>query len=128
MDNFEKLSLKAYKDNEISEDNNIIDKYYYIKLKELYLDYKCGKIDKEKAEIKKKKLKTGYCSEKKYYERYLRICKEYNDNRIQIEYDLSKIKKSKDKDEILKLALDILSKMTYDGNLVERDIDKLTFK
>ena len=29
--------------------------------------------------------------------------------------------------EILKLALDILSKMTYDKNLVERNIDKLTF-
>lgn len=127
MDSFEELSIKAYKDDKISEDNNIIDKYYYIKLKELYLDYKCGKINKEKAEIKKKKLRNGYYSEKEYYEKYLNLCKEYNNNRIQIEYDLSKIEKSKDKDEILKLALDILSKITYDKNLVERNIDKLTF-
>ena len=127
MDKFEELSLKAYKGEKIEEDSNIIDKYYYEKLKELYLDYKCGKINKEKAEIKKKKLKNEYNSEKEYYNRYIEICKQYNENRIKIEFDLSKIEKSKDKDEILKLALEIIMKMINDENFLKRNLDKLTF-
>ena len=127
MDNFEALSVKAYRDNEIDNDYNVIDKYYFLKLKDLYLDYKCGKIIKEKAEIKKKKLRSEYIYDKKYYEKYLEICREYNDNRINIEYNLNKLEKSNDKDEILKLALEIIGKMINDENLAKRNLDKLTF-
>lgn len=127
MDNFEALSVKAYRDNEIDNDYNVIDKYYFLKLKYLYLDYKCGKIIKEKAEIKKKKLRSEYIYDKKYYEKYLEICREYNDNRINIEYNLNKLEKSNDKDEILNISLEIIGKMINDENLAKRNLDKLTF-
>lgn len=127
MDNFEMLSIKAYKEEKIDENNNIIDKYYYLKLKDLYLNYRCGKITQGKAEIRKKKLKNNYNYEMGYYKRYIAICKEYNDNRIKIEYNLSQIEKSNDKNEILKLSLEIISKMINDEEFLKRNLNKLTF-
>lgn len=127
MDNFEKLSIKAYKEEKLDNNINIIDKYYYIELKNLYLDYRCGKTTKEKTEIRKKKLKNEYTIEMKYYNRYMEICREYNDNRIKMEYDLSKIEKSKNKDEILKIALKIIGRMVHDEDFTKRNSDELTF-
>lgn len=127
MDNFEILSVKAYKEEKIDKNNNIIDKYYYLKLKDLYSNYRCGKITQGKAEIRKKKLKNNYNYEMGYYKRYIAICKEYNDNRIKIEYNLSQIEKSNDKNEILKLSLEIISKMINDEEFLKRNLNKLTF-
>lgn len=127
MDNFEILSVKAYKEEKIDKNNNIIDKYYYLKLKDLCLNYRCGKITQGKAEIRKKKLKNNYNYEMGYYKRYIAICKEYNDNRIKIEYNLSQIEKSNDKNEILKLSLEIISKMINDEEFLKRNLNKLTF-
>lgn len=127
MDNFEILSVKAYKEEKIDKNNNIIDKYYYLKLKDLYSNYRYGKITQGKAEIRKKKLKNNYNYEMGYYKRYIAICKEYNDNRIKIEYNLSQIEKSNDKNEILKLSLEIISKMINDEEFLKRNLNKLTF-
>lgn len=127
MDSFENLSMKAYKNEILSDEYDFIDKYFFEQLKELYLDYRCGKINKDKAEIKKKKIKNEYFSEKEYRRKYLEICKEYNSNRINIEYDLSRIEKSNDKEEMLKIALNIIAKMTKDENFLQRNLNKLTF-
>ncbi len=127
MDNFENLSMKAYKNEILDDEYDFIDKYFFEQLKELYLDYRCEKINKDKAEIKKKKIKNEYFSEKEYRRKYLEICKEYNSNRINIEYDLSRIEKSNDKEEMLKIALNIIAKMTKDENFLQRNLNKLTF-
>ena len=127
MDNFENLSMKAYKNEILDDEYDFIDKYFFEQLKELYLDYRCEKINKDKAEIKKKKIKNEYFSEKEYRRKYLEICKEYNSNRINIEYDLSRIEKSNDKEEMLKIALNIIAKMTKDENFLQRYLNKLTF-
>ena len=127
MDNFENLSMKAYKNEILDDEYDFIDKYFFYQLKELYLDYRCEKINKDKAEIKKKKIKNEYFSEKEYRRKYLEICKEYNSNRINIEYDLSRIEKSNDKEEMLKIALNIIAKMTKDENFLQRNLNKLTF-
>lgn len=127
MDSFENLSMKAYKNEILSDEYDFIDKYFFEQLKELYLDYRYGKINKDKAEIKKKKIKNEYFSEKEYRRKYLEICKEYNSNRINIEYDLSRIEKSNDKEEMLKIALNIIAKMTKDENFLQRNLNKLTF-
>lgn len=127
MDNFENLSMKAYKNEILDDEYDFIDKYFFEQLKKLYLDYRCGKINKDKAEIKKKKIKNEYFSEKEYRRKYLEICKEYNSNRINIEYDLSRIEKSNDKEEMLKIALNIIAKMTKDENFLQRNLNKLTF-
>lgn len=118
MDNFENLSMKAYKNEILDDEYDFIDKYFFEQLKKLYLDYRCEKINKDKAEIKKKKIKNEYFSEKEYRRKYLEICKEYNSNRINIEYDLSRIEKSNDKEEMLKIALNIIAKMTKDENFL----------
>ena len=127
MDNFENLSMKAYKNEILDDEYDFIDKYFFEQLKKLYLDYRCEKINKDKAEIKKKKIKNEYFSEKEYRRKYLEICKEYNSNRINIEYDLSRIEKSNDKEEMLKIALNIIAKMTKDENFLQRNLNKLTF-
>lgn len=127
MDNFENLSMKAYKNEILDDEYDFIDKYFFEQLKELYLDYRCEKINKDKTEIKKKKIKNEYFSEKEYRRKYLEICKEYNSNRINIEYDLSRIEKSNDKKEMLKIALNIIAKMTKDENFLQRNLNKLTF-
>lgn len=123
MDNFENLSMKAYKNEILDDEYDFIDKYFFEQLKELYLDYRCEKINKDKAEIKKKKIKNEYFSEKEYRRKYLEICKEYNSNRINIEYDLSRIEKSNDKEEMLKIALNIIAKMTKDENFFTKKLE-----
>lgn len=112
MESFQEINLKSYRNKGIDDNATVDEKYCYLKLQEMYLDYKCGKIDKEKAIKIRNKIEKEYENNKKNHEEYLRICKEYNDYRIKFETDLYKLNKTNDEHEKLKIALNIISKIT----------------
>lgn len=112
MESFQEINLKSYRNKGIDDNATVDEKYCYLKLQEMYLDYKCRKIDKEKAIKIRNKIEKEYENNKKNHEEYLRICKEYNDYRIKFETDLYKLNKTNDEHEKLKIALNIISKIT----------------
>lgn len=123
MIDFEKISLLAYKNKE-DENFNIVERYAFIKLKELYDMYKSGECSKEQATREKNKIKRQFKDDSFYYERCKEIYKEYNERKNELEYSLYKIEKSKDKMEILELLLDIIGKHISDDDFKQRNLGK----
>lgn len=123
MIDFEKISLLAYKNKE-DENFNIVERYAFIKLKELYDMYKSGECSKEQATREKNKIKRQFKDDSFYYERCKEIYKEYNERKNELEYSLYKIEKSKDKMEVLELLLDIIGKHISDDDFKQRNLGK----
>lgn len=123
MIDFEKIALLAYKNKE-NENFNIVERYAFIKLKELYEKYKCGKCSKEEATKEKNKIKKDFDNDSFYYEKCKEVYKEYNERRNELEYVLYKIEKSKDKMETLTLLLDIVGKYISDDDFKQRNLSK----
>ena len=123
MIDFEKISLLAYKNKE-DENFNIVERYAFIKLKELYDMYKSGECSKEQATREKNKIKRQFKDDSFYYERCKEIYKEYKERKNELEYSLYKIEKSKDKMEVLELLLDIIGKHISDDDFKQRNLGK----
>ena len=123
MIDFEKISLLAYKNKE-DENFNIVERYTFIKLKELYEKFKCGEFNKEKAMQEKNKIKKQFKDDSFYYEKCKEVYKEYNERRNELEYALYKVEKSNNKMEILSLLSEIIGKYISDDDFKQRIIGK----
>lgn len=123
MIDFEEISLLAYKNKE-NENFNIVERYAFIKLKELYEMYKSGECSKEQATKEKNKIKKRFNDDSFYYERCKEVYKEYNERKNELEYVLYKVEKSKDKMETIELLLDIVGKFISDDDFKQRNLCK----
>lgn len=120
MEEFESLSVKAYKDIELTEFADVPEKYAYFRLKNLYYRYKCGDYTKEKAMKIKEQIKKEYVQDSNKYESFFDMFKEYNKNRIENESLLYKWEKETDKEKLLQIAAKIISNCVNDDTLIDR--------
>lgn len=123
MINFEEISLLAYKCKE-DENFNIVERYAFIKLKELYEKFKCGELSKEEAMKEKNKIKKEFKNDSFYYEKCVDIYREYNERKRELEFTLYKVEKSNDKMEILGLLSEIIGKYISDDDFKHRIMGK----
>ena len=120
MEEFESLSVKAYKDIELTEFADVPEKYAYFRLRNLYYRYKCGDYTKEKAMKIKEQIKKEYVQDSNKYENFSIMFKEYNKNRIENESLLYKWEKETDKEKLLQIAAKIISNCINDNTLIDR--------
>lgn len=120
MEEFESLSVKAYKDIELTEFADVPEKYTYFRLRNLYYRYKCGDYTKEKAMKIKEQIKKEYVQDSNKYESFFDMFKEYNKNRIENESLLYKWEKETDKEKLLQIAAKIISNCVNDDTLIDR--------
>lgn len=125
MEEFENIALKAYKNIPLNEFAELPEKYAYLQLKYLYYSYKCGDLSKIDAEIKKREIMNEYKTDCFNYKRCMEICNEYNKNKMNNEMKIASIEKSKDKEEILRLALEAIGIFISDSSFASRNIGKL---
>ena len=75
---FEEIAKMAYLGKKEDDFWNLPKKYAYLKLKDLYFNYKIGKYSKEVCITEKAKIKREYLEDEKRYENELNVYKEYN--------------------------------------------------
>ena len=118
---FEEISEKAYKRQPIDEKVNLYEKYAYLKLKELYLDYKNELINKEDAEKKKNNIKKEYDMYQIKTEQYYEIFKKQNEIRSKYEQYLYEIEKTQNQDELLEKSLKLIEIIIQDETFFDRN-------
>lgn len=118
---FEEISEKAYKRQPIDEKVNLYEKYAYLKLKELYLDYKNELINKEDAEKKKNNIKKEYNMYQIKTEQYYEIFKKQNEIRSKYEQYLYEIEKTQNQDELLEKSLKLIEIIIQDEIFFDRN-------
>lgn len=122
---FEEIAKKAYKEENIDDCSDLPIKYTYLKLKDLYFNYKIGKIDKEKSIVMKNKIKKDYELNRREYDDVISIYKMYNFTRIHNELLLDYLEKTKDKEEALGYSLKIIANCINDSSFEDRIKQKL---
>lgn len=123
---FDEIADKAYRRIELDEYANLPTKYAYLKLKNLYDEFKNGEISKENCVPIKQKIKREYENNLLEYNRDMEIYKEYNQNRNENEVLIIDINKSNDKNEILKKCLKIIENCLKDSSFSSRILEKFT--
>lgn len=121
---FKEISEKAFKKQEIDKVCNIAEKYAYLQLKELYLDYKNELISKEEAEKKKKRIELEYNEYQKKIHEYYEVFKTQNDIRIKYETYLNEIEKTKNQDDLLEKSLKLIELIIQDKSFFKRNYEK----
>lgn len=121
---FKEISEKAFKKQEIDKVGNIAEKYAYLQLKELYLDYKNELISKEEAEKKKKRIELEYNEYQKKIHEYYEVFKTQNDIRIKYETYLNEIEKAKNQDDLLEKSLKLIELIIQDESFFKRNYEK----
>lgn len=122
---FEELSMKAYKKEGAGKFADLPTRYAYLKLEDLYFKYRSGSISKEKSSLEKSKIEKEYNQDMYDYNRSLEINKEYLENRKISTELLCDIGKSKNKEEILKYSLEIISNFIADDSFVSRTLKQI---
>ena len=125
---FEEIAKMAYMEKEEDKYWNLPKKYAYLKLKELYLKYKIGKYSKEVSIVEKAKIKGEYLEAEKVYQNELDVYKEYNRNRLENTILLSKLEKTRDKEEALGYSIQIIQNCISDKDFSKRICEKLDLK
>ena len=124
---FEEIAKKAYKKEPISEYASYPEKNAYLKLEILYDKYRYGGIKDEDAIKQKNKIRNEYNGELLNYNRDQEVYKEYNNNRLLCEDIIRGIDMTKDKDEMLILALKAISLLIKDDYFGQRNLEKLNW-
>ena len=122
---FEDIQKKAYKKEPLGEYASLPEAYAYLKMRNLYKEYDYGNLTKEQCVKEKNKIRTEFIGNKATEEVSFNISKKYNQNRQKVETKLYELEKTRDKNEVLKILLDITSKLLADESLYERIICKL---
>ena len=122
---FDEIADRAFKGTGYENLWNLPKKYAYLQLEKLYFRYNKGYETKENCIAEKARIKKEYEWNEEEYNRHFNICKEYNENRIKNETLMIQIEKAKNKEEIIKPALEIIANCVSDDNFVYRITEKL---
>ena len=121
---FETIAEKAYRQDGFDKYWSLPEKYAYIRLEQLYYNYRIKNIDKEKSKIEKQKIKREYDFDIQQYKVNLEIYKKYHENRLKNNEYLINIEKAKTKDEMMINALNIIQNIVSDKSFVNRVMGK----
>lgn len=125
---FEDIAKMAYMEEKEDKYWNLPKKYAYFKLKQLYFDYKIGKYSKETSIVEKAKIKGEYLEAEKNYQNELDVYREYNRNRLENTILLSKLEKTRDKEEALGYSIQIIQNCISEKDFTRRICEKLDLK
>lgn len=121
---FQEIAERAYRKQGPDKFWNLPERYAYLKLEELYYKYRLGNISKEKSIIEKQKIEKEYNWDKQQYENALNVYKTYNENRVKNEILLAEVEKAKDRETMIKNALQIIANNISDDSFVQRNLEK----
>ena len=123
--NFEEISEKAYRKEPLDEINNIIVKYAYYKVLDLYRKYDDGKINLNQAREEKQKLKKEYeeaiAKREEYYDFFRKQTElkgKYHDYIVAIE-------KAQNEGEVLMNSLLFIEQIIGDSSFSKRNYKKV---
>lgn len=121
---FEEIAKLAYSEVAIPERCSYPDKYAYIMLRQLYKDYFNDKITKEKAVTEKNRIEKEYENFELELNKSREVYAHYQENMLSCNDLACRINKSKDKAEMLELALEYIAKtrnetLFYDVNIAK---------
>ena len=122
---FEKISKKAFKKEELKDNKNRAEKYEYLQMFLLYRDFENESISKEKATKEKNKIRKEYELNIKKVNDYYDVFKKQNKIRIEYEHYLDDIEKTTELDDLLIKTLKLLEIIIQDNNFFDRNYKKI---
>ena len=122
---FDEISEKAYKRQDLGEFKNIVEKYAYLQLLNLYRDYNNEMISKNDAIKKKNKIKKEYEWNLQELKKYYEVFKHQQDIRNEYFSYLTEIEKSKNNDDLLINSLKLIEIIIQDNSFFERNYKKI---
>lgn len=122
---FDEISEKAYKRQDLGEYKNIAEKLAYMEMLNLYKDYNNELITKEEASKQKNQIKKDYLCNLKKVNDYYEVFKHQNDIKIKYDSYLIEIEKSQDLEEMLLNSLKFIEIIIQDNNFFERNFGKI---
>lgn len=113
---FDKISLIAFKEENMPNDSTILELLIYYMIKELYIKHYRKQINTEDAEKEKNKIKAYYEKELKNINFKESLYKKAIDNMTKSDYEIIQliklINKNEDIKEILDIAISCISNIT----------------
>ena len=122
---FEKISEKAFKKEELGDYKNIAEKYAYLQMFLLYRNFENELISKENATKEKNKIRKEYELNIKKVNDYYDVFKKQNKIRIEYEHYLHDIEKTTELDDLLIKALKLLEIIIQDNSFFDRNYKKI---
>ena len=124
--NFEELAEKAFKNMYPTEHKlNLAEKYTYLRLADLYKDYRNALISKEDAAKEKNKIQKEFDEYQRKIEDYYQVFKERDEVRKKYYEYIVAIEKSQSEDEILDNSLKFIEEIIADSSFYYRQMKKI---
>ena len=121
---FDEISEKAYKRQDLGEFKNIAEKLAYMEMLNLYKDYNNEVITKEEATKQKIKIKKDYLWNQEKINNYYEIMKRQNDIKSKYNSYIIEIEKSQELDDLLMNSLKFIEVIIQDNSFFERNYKK----
>lgn len=123
--NFDEISEKAYKKQDLGEHKNIAEQLAYFKMIKLYQDFDNELIDKDKAKEQKNKIQKEYEWNLEKINKYYEIFEIQNNIRGKYQSYINEIEKSQELDNLLINSLKFIEIIIQDNNFFERNYKKI---
>lgn len=122
---FDKISIKAYNEEELDDYSTLAERYAYMQLKELYERYRYNDFSKEQARQIKNKIKKQYMQDLSEEKMIKKIFEEHNKKTIENETLLYQLMKSSKKDEVIDISLKIISNCLNNDMIKHKNLQDL---
>lgn len=122
---FEEISKKAYKKEELDKFSNFAVKYAYVQMLNLYMEYKNENITKTQAETQKKEIEKEYKENLRKYNNYCEKLKKQNLLKAKYEEYLYAVEKSQNQDDLLLNSLKLIEVFVQDDSFFDRNFNKI---
>lgn len=122
---FDKISIKAYNEEELDDYSTLAERYAYMQLKELYERYRYNDFSKEQAKQIKNKIKKQYMQDLSEEKMIKKIFEEHNKKTIENETLLYQLMKSNKKDEVIDISLKIISNCLNNDMIKNKNLQDL---
>lgn len=122
---FSEISENAYYRKGLGNFKNIAEKYAYVQMENLYMDYKNENITKEQANKEKIKIQKEYELNLNKVKEYYDFFKNQNEAKKQYEQLLYSIEKSSSQDDLLINSLKLIEILINDNNFFDRNYKKV---
>lgn len=122
---FEEISKKAYKKEKLEEFSNFAEKYAYVQMLNLYMEYRNENITKSEAEKLKKEIEKEYNENLRKYNNYCERLKKQNLLKAKYEEYLYAVEKSQEQEDLLINSLKLIEVFVQDDTFFDRNINKI---
>lgn len=122
---FEEISKKAYKKEQLDKFSNFAEKYAYVQMLNLYMEYKNENITKKQAETQKKEIEKEYNENLRKYNNYCERLQKQNLLKAKYEEYLYSIEKSQEPDDLLLNSLKFIEVVIQDDSFFDRNYNKI---